>query len=205
LKTSSKVLLATLAGASLLSACATNEQGQLVIDPNRVNVAISAALAPPPPPGAVVVEEAYQPMPTDIYIANVAERDVFVTGGNTYFWVVGPDGARHRHFYAHGDHRADVFQRREELHRVMAGHDGHLPDHAIAGGRPQMAGPGAHGGPEMHGGNDMHGGPDAHGGPSAQMAAHGESRPAPMMPVAHNAAPARQAPAAKPSKDPKKS
>ncbi len=71
-------------------------------------------------------------MPTDVYVANVAERDVFISGGNTYFWVVGHDGVRHRHFYAHGDHRADVFHRREELHRVMA-NQASLPDHAIAG------------------------------------------------------------------------
>lgn len=190
LKTLSKALFASLACASFLAGCATNEQGQLVIDPNRVNAAIAGALAPPPPP--VVVEEAYQPMPTDVYIANVAERDVFISGGDTYIWVVGPDGARHRHFYAHGDHRADVFHRREELHRVMANHDGHLPDHAIAG-HPQMGGPG------------LHGGPEGHRGPAPAMAGHGEPRPGAMTPVAHNAAPSRTAPAAKPSKDPKKS
>ncbi|WP_236591564.1 hypothetical protein [Paraburkholderia metrosideri] len=186
MKTLSKALLASVACASVLAGCATNGQGQLVVDP-RVNATITTALMPAPAP-AVVVEEAYQPVPTDIYVANVAERDVFISGGNTYFWVVGPDGVRHRHFYARGDHRADVFHRRDELHRVMANHQGHLPDHAIAG-HPQMAGPGAH------------------GGPAPSMAAHGQPRPgaAPMMPVAHAAPPARPAPAARPSKDPKKS
>jgi hypothetical protein len=183
----------------------------LVLDPRVGGV-------PMQPAPDVVVEEAYQPMPTDVYIANVAERDVFVSGGNTYFWVVGHDGVRHRHLYAHGDHRADVFRRREELHRVMANHAGHLPDHAIAG-HPRMEGPGAHGGPEMHGGPEarggpemhggaeMHGGPEPHGGPAPAMDAHGQPRPGPMMPVAHAAPPARPAPApaAKSSKPPKKS
>jgi hypothetical protein len=208
LKTLSKALFASVACAGFLAGCATSGQGLLVVDP-RVNAAPMAA-------PAVVVEEAYQPMPTDVYIANVAERDVFVSGGNTYFWVVGHDGVRHRHFYAHGDHRADVFHRREELHRVMANHAGHLPDHAIAA-HPPMAGFGAHGGPEMrggieaHGGAEMHGGPGAHGGPEAHggpapaMEAHGQPRPGPMMPVAHAAPPARPAPAAKPSKPEKKS
>jgi hypothetical protein len=33
---------------------------------------------------------------------------------------------------AHDDHRHRVFARRDEPHEVMAHHDGHLPDHAIA-------------------------------------------------------------------------
>jgi hypothetical protein len=63
-----------------------------------------------------VVDEVYQPMPNDIYISTVVDHDVVFIGGNTYIWVVGPDGARHRQFYTHGDHREDVFRRRDELH-----------------------------------------------------------------------------------------
>ena len=37
---------------------------------------------------------------------------------------------------AHDDHRQQVFARRDELHKVMAHHDGHLPDHAIAAHGP---------------------------------------------------------------------
>jgi hypothetical protein len=34
--------------------------------------------------------------------------------------------------YARGDHRHQVFAHRDEPRKVMARHDGHLPDHAIA-------------------------------------------------------------------------
>lgn len=194
MKTLSTALFASLACAGFLAGCATNGQGQLVVDP-RVSATFAPAPMPAPyqtPPSGVVIEEAYQPMPTDIYIANVAERDVFVSGGNTYFWVMGPDGVRHRHFYARGDHRADVFHRREELHRVMADHGGHLPDHGLAAHSP-MAGPVPHGGADMH------------GGPAPVMAGHAQPRPGPMMPVTHAAPPPRPAPVARPSRDPKKS
>lgn len=120
----------------------TNDQGQLVIDQNKVNAVVVALNPPPPPPPPepVVVEEFYQPMPADVYVSTVVDRDVVFIGGDTYIWVVGPDGLRHRHFYAHGDHRQDVFHRRDELHRVMANHDGHLPDHAINAHGPDHPG-----------------------------------------------------------------
>lgn len=140
MKTSFRISLASIACAAVVAGCATNEQGQLVVDPNRVNAVLASALAPPPPP--VVVEEVYQPMPNDVYISGVVDHDVVFVGGETYIWVVGPDGVRHRRFYAHGDHRADVFHRRDELHRVMVNHGGHLPDHAIAAHAP-MGHPGA--------------------------------------------------------------
>jgi hypothetical protein len=141
-----------------LAGCATNDQGVLVIDPNKVNQVLVAAVTPPPPPvvvAAPVVEEAYMPAPDDVYIAGVVDRDVVIVGGDTYIWVVGSDGVRHRHFYAHGDHRQDVFHRRENLRQVMAHHDGHLPDHPAgahaAGARPGMehapAGGAMHAGP----------------------------------------------------------
>jgi hypothetical protein len=172
-----------MACAALITGCATNDQGQLVIDPNKVNEVLAGALAPPPPP-PVVVEEAYQPMPNDIYVSAVADQDVVFIGGETYIWVVGPDGIRRRRFYAHGDHRADVFHRRDELHRVMVNHAGHLPDHAIA----------AHG-PMGHPGEPGHPGATAqnHGAPGA-------------MPVAHAAVPSKPVPAGKPAaNDTKKS
>lgn len=37
---------------------------------------------------------------------------------------------------AHGDHRHRFLARRYELHKAMAHHDGHLPDHAIAAHGP---------------------------------------------------------------------
>jgi hypothetical protein len=166
-----------MACTALVTGCVTNDQGQLVVDPNQVNAVVAAFNPPPPPPPApVIVEEAYQPMPNDVYISAVADRDVVIYGGDTYIWVVGPDGLRHRRFYAHGDHRADVFHRRDELHRVMVSHGGRLPDHAIA----------AHG-PIDHPGMPGHPMPGAAPGPRV-------------------AAQAKPAPAAKPaSKDVKKS
>jgi hypothetical protein len=116
--------------------CATNEQGQLVIDPNKVNEVLAGAMSPPPPPPPMVVEEVYQPMPNDIYVSTVVDRDVVFVGGSTYIWVVGSNGVRHRQFYTHGDHREDVFRRRDELHKVMISHAGRLPDHAIGGHGP---------------------------------------------------------------------
>ncbi|MBB3004195.1 hypothetical protein FHX57_006574 [Paraburkholderia tropica] len=137
---------AAFAVFSLLAGCVTNPQGQLVVDPN-VGAAIQSVLAPPPAP--VVVEDYYAPMPYDASIAVVADSDVVFIGGSTYIWIIGPDGRRHRQFYAHGDHRADVFHRRDELHNVMAHHEGHLPDHAT--GNPHMAAGAAHTGAQPGG------------------------------------------------------
>ncbi|MFM0716265.1 hypothetical protein PQQ53_13345 [Paraburkholderia strydomiana] len=200
LKTIRKALLASAALTALLAGCATNEQGQLVIDPNKVNDVIASALAPSPP-APMVVEEAYQPMPTDVYVANVVDHDVFISGGDTYIWVVGPNGARHRQFYAHGDHRADVFHRREELHRVMANHEGRLPDHPI-GADHRMGGDHHIGESRQGGGHPQMGHP---GEPAPAVAGRGQPTPGPM-PVAHAVAPGKPAPAARPApKDPKKS
>ncbi|MEX3809562.1 hypothetical protein AB3X96_04690 [Paraburkholderia sp. BR13439] len=137
LKKITKALLASAACASFLAGCATSGQGQLVSAPNR-------------PTEATVT--AYQPLPTDVYVANVVDRDVVFVGGDTYIWVVGRDGVRQRQFYAHGDRRAEVFHRREELRRVMASHDGHLPGYP-GDARAPLARP---------------------AGPSPAMAAHGE-------------------------------
>jgi hypothetical protein len=181
LRTKLRISLTSIACATFFAGCATNEQGQLVVDPNKVNAVLAGVLLPPPPPPPpVVVEEVYQPMPNDIYISNVVDGDIVFFGGSTYIWVVGPDGVRHRHFYAHGDHRQDIFRRRDELHKVMMNHGGHLPDHAIAAhgpaGRP---------------------GEPSHPGAVAQNRA---------MPAAHAAIQGRSAPAAKPeAKNVKKS
>ena len=187
MKTTLRISLASIACATLLAGCATNEQGQLVVDPNKVNEILAGALSPPPPPPPEEVEDTYQPMPNDNYVSTVVDTDVVIFGGDTYIWVAGPDGVRHRQFYAHGDHRQDVFHRRDELHRVMVNHAGHLPDHAIA----------AHGSAQRPGGAPGHPGAVAQNNHSAPTA-----RPV----VAHAAAQNKPAPAAKPSsKDPKKS
>jgi hypothetical protein len=228
LKAISRVLLGSVACATLLAGCVTSGQGQLAVGPNRVGVAVAAT-----PP--VVVEGAYQPLPTDVYVAAAVDRDIFVAGGDTYIWVRGPDGIRRRHLYAHGDHRAEIFHRREELHRVMASHQGHLPDHAIAGhpqmGRPEMPhgemargemgrpemGHGGMGHPEMghpgmghpEMGHPEMGRPEMGrpGGPAQApgMAGHAQPRPG-SMPVAHASVPGKPAPAARPApKDRQKS
>jgi hypothetical protein len=183
LKNITNVLLASAACASFLAGCVTSGQGQLVSAPNRATQ---------------VTVTAYQPLPTDVYVANVVDRDVVFVGGDTYIWVVGRDGVRHRQFYAHGDHRTEVFHRREELHRVMASHGGHLPEYPVGGehpggahpplGRPAAPGPAmaAHGQPPRA---DRHAaGPVRH---THATAAHGQPPRADM----HAARPVRAAPA----------
>jgi hypothetical protein len=208
LKAISRVLLGSVACATMLAGCVTSGQGQLAVGPNRVGVAMAAT-----PP--MVLEGAYEPLPTDVYVATAVDRDIFVAGGDTYIWVRGPDGIRRRHLYAHGDHRAELFHRREELHRVMASHQGHLPDHAIAG-HPQMGRPdmphrdmarGEMGRPELgHPGMEHHG-MGRPGGPAHApgMAGHAQPRPG-SMPVARAAAPGKPAPGVRPApKDRQKS
>ncbi|WP_184003730.1 MULTISPECIES: hypothetical protein [unclassified Paraburkholderia] len=190
LKTITNAMLASAACATFLAGCVSSGQDRLVSAPNRVNE---------------VTVTAYQPLPTDVYVANVVDRDVVIVGGDTYIWVVGRDGVRHRQFYAHGDHRAEVFHRREELHRVMVSHDGHLPEHP-GGAHPPLAHPGgpapamaAHGQPPRA---DRHTAGPVRSAPAT--AAHGQPRRADM----HVAGPVRPAPAPsakRVSKDPKKS
>ncbi|MBB5457303.1 hypothetical protein HDG33_000923 [Paraburkholderia sp. Cpub6] len=190
MKTITNALLASAACATFLAGCVSSGQGRLVSAPNRVNE---------------VTVTAYQPLPTDVYVANVVDRDVVIVGGDTYIWVVGRDGVRHRQFYSHGDHRAEVFHRREELHRVMASHDGHLPEHP-GGAHPPLGHPGgpapamaAHGQPPRA---DRHAARPVRSAPAT--AAHGQPRRA----VMHVAGPVRSAPAPsakRASKDPKKS
>jgi hypothetical protein len=96
---------------------------------------LPVAYQPVPPPAyatgsavaPVVVESEYVAAPSDVYIGSAVDTDVVFIGGSTYVWYVGHDGMRHRYLYGHGDHRAEVFHRREELRVVMAHHEGHLP------------------------------------------------------------------------------
>jgi hypothetical protein len=107
---------------------------------------LPVAYQPVPPPAMyvtgpavapVVVEPEYVAAPSDVYISSVVDTDVVFIGGSTYVWYVGHDGMRHRYLYGHGDRRAEVFHRREELRVVMAHHEGHLPmpghDRALPG------------------------------------------------------------------------
>ncbi|TCG04285.1 hypothetical protein BZM27_42050 [Paraburkholderia steynii] len=126
---------AAVAAFATLAGCVTSEQ-QISAAPARPRPqpAVVAVQAPPPPPPAIVLREPAQPVyvsaPSDVYIAGVIDRDVVFVGGSTYLWVVGPDGKRHRHFYARGDRRAEVFRRREHLRVEMAHRGGHPPVHA---------------------------------------------------------------------------
>ncbi|WP_147329499.1 hypothetical protein [Paraburkholderia sp. DHOC27] len=65
------------------------------------------------------------PEPNDIYISAAAISDIVFVGGSTYIWVTGPDGHRHRHFYGHGDRRAEIYHRRENLRSMAPSHPVH--------------------------------------------------------------------------------
>ena len=116
-----------LACSFTLTGCVDNGQGQYAIDPMRIPAVIAApfvaAMAPP-----VVATPVYEPQPYDAEIVAIPESDIAVIGGDTYYWYVDPAGHRFRRFYAHGDHRDELFKRREMLHGEMARHGGHLPN-----------------------------------------------------------------------------
>ncbi|WP_413195699.1 hypothetical protein [Pararobbsia alpina] len=99
----------------------------------RPTVVVAAQPAPPPP---VVVRPAIQEQvvaePNDVYISAALDSDIVFVGGSTYIWVTGSDGHRHRHFYAHGDRRQEIFHRRDNLHSVMAHRGGPPPAHYSA-------------------------------------------------------------------------
>lgn len=185
--------LALLASAAGIAGCVSSGPSRVVVDPGRSrDVSVSVNAAP-------VAEVAYAPMPTDIYVATAVDTDVVIYRGDTYIWVTGPNGARHRQFYAHGDHRRDVFRRREELHHVMTNHGGHLPGHAFTAPGPGHAGH-AHESEHWvedasrHAGLVPHGGP---GHPEHPAASPHAGHPGPAMPVAHaapRAAPAKPEP-----------
>jgi hypothetical protein len=114
--------LSALATTLLLSGCISDRH--VASGPVRANAVVAA---PPPPPPVVVAEPVYVPEPHDAYISVALDSDIVFVGGNTYIWYVGHDGRRYRHFYGHGDMRAEVMRRRANLRLVMAHHDGHLP------------------------------------------------------------------------------
>jgi hypothetical protein len=120
--------LSALATTLLLSGCISDNH--VASGPVRANAVVAA----PPPPPVVVAEPVYVPEPHDAYISVALDSDIVFVGGNTYIWFVGHDGRRYRHFYGHGDMRAEVMRRRANLRLVMAHHDGHLPMQ-----KPQMA------------------------------------------------------------------
>ena len=129
-----------------LSACATNDQGQAVIDTNQVNVVIGKLLTPAPANGdgnsgnssdsssdsssSDNSDNNYQPAANDKYVAAASDQDVEVSGGNTYVWATDPNGHRHRMLYGRGDQRAQLLARRAQLQRVAAHNGGTLPTHA---------------------------------------------------------------------------
>ncbi|CAG4897347.1 hypothetical protein [Paraburkholderia saeva] len=127
--------VAVVAFTLTLAGCVTTPRGpQVVVQPAPQPAPRTVVVAAPPrsaPPVVIaqpVVRETYVPAQYDVYIAAVSDRDVMYVNGSTYIWFTGSDGRRHRQFYAHGDHRQDVYRRRAHLHEVMAHHNGHLPD-----------------------------------------------------------------------------
>jgi hypothetical protein len=124
-----------LAVASMISGCMTNEQGQTVLDPDKVNVFVSAVLTP----GQQAKDsedtdadtQGYAPAANDQAVANAQPADVVVQNGNTY--LMAPDASGHRRpvFYGHGDMRAQVVTRHAQLQQVIAHNGGALPNHPI--------------------------------------------------------------------------
>jgi hypothetical protein len=96
----------------------------VVVAPPAVVIGAPAVVVAPPPPAV-----AYAPAPFDVYITTAAPADIVFFHGDTFVWAVDANGHRYRRFYAHGDHRQELFHRRDELHRIAARNGGHLPDH----------------------------------------------------------------------------
>jgi hypothetical protein len=94
----------------------------------------AVVVAASPAPVAVVrpaVQEQIVAGPNDVYISAALDTDIVFEGGSTFIWFVGPDGHRHRHFYGHGDHRQEIFRRRDNL-RSVAHRAGPPPMHVMA-------------------------------------------------------------------------
>ena len=129
--------------ALLLGGCMTNDQGQTVMDPDKVSKFVSAVLTPPPPAkgddGANPDDQGYAPAPNDQAVADATQSDIVVQNGNTY--VMATDAAGHRRavFYGHGDVRAQVIARHEQLRQVMADNGNKLPTRAIPASRTLAA------------------------------------------------------------------
>lgn len=141
-----------------LSGCVTSGPPQSNVRPVAYPQRSTAVVAVPPAHGVVtarpVVVEEVVPESSDLYIRAAANADIVFVGGSTYIWAVGPDGHRHRHFYARGDRRQEVFHRRDNLRSVVSHRNGHTSAVYAShdGGRPHEdlhRGRLAHG-PEVH-------------------------------------------------------
>jgi len=104
-----------------LGFAATQAEAGVFVQPTVVIGVPGVVIAPPP-----VVE--YSPAPFDVYITNAQPTDVIYLHGDTFIWAVDGNGRRYQRFYAHGDRRAEVLSRRDELQRVSARNGGHLPN-----------------------------------------------------------------------------
>lgn len=118
---------AAAASVFWLAGCVNSTPPRVVAQPApqpaRPVVVVAAPPAQPAPPVVVVrpaVQEQVVSEPNDIYVAAALDSDIVFAGGNTYIWITGPDGHRHRHLYGHGDRRQEIFRRRDNLHSVMA-------------------------------------------------------------------------------------
>jgi hypothetical protein len=143
-----KILFAlsgALAGALVLAGCVA-PVGVVEMYPSR-----PAMVVPPPPlvvaPAPAPYVPVYSPEAYDRYLAVAIDSDIEFIAGDTFIWFVGSDGLRQRHFYAHGDHRHELFGRRETL-RADAHRHGAIPDVRPEGPRAQPA----HGGRREPGG-----------------------------------------------------
>jgi hypothetical protein len=119
-----------------LNACATNDQGQAVIDTNQVNIVIGKLLTPSPANGddnsdnsGDSSDKNFKSDTNDKYVAVASDQDVEVSGGNTYVWAADANGQRHRVLYGNGDQRAQLLARRTQLQREAARDGGTLPAH----------------------------------------------------------------------------
>jgi hypothetical protein len=125
-----------LALASMISGCMTNEQGQTVLDPDKVNVFVSTVLSPGQQAkddgDADADDQGYAPAANDQAVASAQPSDVVVQNGDTYVMATDASGHRRRVFYGHGDMRAQVVTRHALLQQVIVHNGGALPSHAIA-------------------------------------------------------------------------
>jgi hypothetical protein len=122
-----------------LSGCATNDQGQAVIDTDKVNKFVGQLLTPPAAGNdnadkssdSASDDDDYTPEASDKYVRNVGDQDIQVVNGDTFVMVPDANGKRHRVFYGHGDLHADVMARHAQLQRVIAHNGGNLPNHPV--------------------------------------------------------------------------
>jgi hypothetical protein len=126
-KLHSKLLLASAMGLCSCLGFAGSAQAQIIFRPPVVVLPQPVIVAPQPVYIAPGPSVEYVATPFDPFIVNVAPADVVFFNGDTYIWAVDDHGHRYRRFYAHGDHRAEVFHRRDELHHVMERNGGRLP------------------------------------------------------------------------------